>query len=132
VCHATASAAFRNERKLCAIVNVARNVDEVGFAQLKKRITRDPLAELRRLPHIGHVTMWHLAKNLGFEVAKPDRHLERLSALAGYTSTHRLCRALSEVTGDAVNVVDLVLWRFVSSANEAVDYLHADAPGCLG
>lgn len=62
------------------------------------------------LPWVGDTTKWHLAKNFGVDVAKPDRHLTRLADAEGTTSDH-LCRALSAATGDRVATVDLVLWR---------------------
>jgi len=40
---------------------------------------------LQQLPFIGPVTAFHLAKNLGIEAVKPDRHLCRLSKLLGRT-----------------------------------------------
>ena len=60
------------------------------------------------------VTCWHLAKNLGFQVAKPDRHLIRISKKAGFATPNDLCAAVAEVTGEPINVVDLVLWRYAA------------------
>lgn len=69
-----------------------------------------PLDYLRSLPWIGPVTAYHLAKNLGADVAKPDVHLERLAAREG-TSTEKLCRRLARQTGYRVATIDTVLWR---------------------
>lgn len=60
------------------------------------------------LPWIGGITKWHLAKNLGVDCAKPDRHLVRL---AGAEGTHAMCKRLSDATGDRVATVDVVIWR---------------------
>lgn len=62
------------------------------------------------LPWIGRVTKYHLAKNLGADVAKPDRWLERLARAEGAT-TDELCRRLARASGDRVATVDVVLWR---------------------
>lgn len=62
------------------------------------------------LPHIGGVIKYHLAKNLGMDVAKPDRHLVRIAA-AHNEDTHQFCRRLSEATGDRVALVDYVIWQ---------------------
>lgn len=62
------------------------------------------------LPWIGPITKYHLAKNLGADVAKPDRWLQRLSDVGG-ESVHDLCARLSRETGDRIATVDVVLWR---------------------
>lgn len=68
----------------------------------------DKLAYLRSLPWIGPITCWHLAKNFGHDVAKPDRHLVRI---AGAEGVDGLCSRLAGATGDRVATVDLVIWR---------------------
>lgn len=62
------------------------------------------------LPWIGGITKWHLAKNFGADVVKPDRHLVRIADHYGVTPTE-LCTRLADATGDRVATVDLVLWR---------------------
>ena len=69
----------------------------------------DPLAFLQSLPWIGPITRYHLAKNLGLPFAKPDRHLVRLAGSA--ENVQPFCQALADASGDAVQVVDTVLWR---------------------
>jgi len=113
-CHATAMAAFRNERKLTAILQTAQYVDEAGFDTVKRRVLENPIPELRKLPYIGPITAWHLAKNLGFDVAKPDRHLVRLSSWVKYPDPHDLCSTIAISTGNSVSVVDTILWRYVA------------------
>src|SRR5713226_5541406 len=71
-CRASALASLGNAKKMDAIVGVAERIYRVGFVRLKQRILSEPINELRKFPFIGPVTSWHLAKNLGFEVAKPD------------------------------------------------------------
>jgi hypothetical protein len=113
-CRKGAMAAIANGRKIDAIVDVARKVDAWGFAHFKSEILRNPIANLRKLPFVGPVTAWHLAKNLGFQVAKPDRHLARLSSFLGFANAHDLCEVISRSVCEAVNVVDLVLWRYAA------------------
>lgn len=62
------------------------------------------------LPWIGKITKYHLAKNLGADVAKPDRWLVRLAEAEGDT-VDGLCQRLARETGDRVATVDVVLWR---------------------
>lgn len=113
-CVAGACAVFNNPRKLSAIAEVAQRIERVGFAELKHRILGEPVIELRNFPFIGKVTAWHLAKNLGFDVAKPDRHLVRLAREYGFGDAHALCSALSHATGEPVRVVDIILWRYAA------------------
>lgn len=68
----------------------------------------DELAYLRSLPWIGKITCYHLAKNFGHDVAKPDRHLVRI---AGAEGVDGLCERLSRESGDRVATVDVVIWR---------------------
>jgi endonuclease III len=112
-CTAAAGSSFGNSRKLEAIVSIARIVQACGFEKLKSRILEEPVTELRKLPYIGPVTAWHLAKNLGADVAKPDRHMARLARALGYASVHVLCADLASVSGETVRVVDVMLWRYL-------------------
>jgi hypothetical protein len=45
--------------------------------------------------------------------AKPDRHLVHLALSLGFGSPHDLCSAIAESTGDPVQIVDLILWRYL-------------------
>lgn len=119
VCVLAARSAFNNPQKLAAIVQVARCINTETFPVLKRRILEQPAAELRRFPFIGKVTAWHLARNLGCDVAKPDRHLIRLAHLFGYPDPHQLCAALADESGEPVRVVDLVLWRYAADVLSA-------------
>lgn len=74
------------------------------------RKTDDPLAFCAKLPWIGQVTKYHLAKNFGADVAKPDVHLLRL-AVAGNTTPQALCNRLAIETGYRPATVDVILWR---------------------
>lgn len=110
-CRRTASSVFGNGRKIAAILSTAHVIAISGFASIKARILANPISALLRFDYIGDITAFHLAKNLGFQVAKQDRHLARLSSRLGFCDADNLCRALSLATGDPVNTVDLVLWR---------------------
>jgi hypothetical protein len=72
------------------------------------RESTDRLAYLETLPHIGGITKYHLARNLGMDYCKPDRHLVRI---AGEESPHAMCSRLAKETGDRIGVVDCVIWR---------------------
>ena len=103
---------FANERKIQAIITTASHVQQIGFREFKTCVLNSPIATLKTLPFIGEITVFHLAKNLGFPTSKPDRHLRQLASSLGYSDAADLCQELSQSTGDSVQVVDLILWRF--------------------
>lgn len=111
VCLRTASARFNNRKKLQSILQVAGMVSSAGFGSMKAQIAADPIEQLQKFRHVGPVTAFHLAKNLGFLVAKNDRHLERVAKFYGFSDAHELCHHVAVESGDSVSVVDIVLWR---------------------
>lgn len=104
---ASAGSVFRHGEKAAAIDHIwqHRIALLVGFLQASDR-----LAYCASLPFIGEITKYHLAKNFGVDVAKPDVHLQRLAALHD-TTPQALCAALARETGLRVATVDMVLWR---------------------
>ena len=70
----------------------------------------DPIEFCSTLPWVGPITKYHLAKNFGANVAKPDVHLLRL-AKADDTTAQELCERLALETGFRAATVDLILWR---------------------
>ena len=103
-------AVFGHALKCRAIEAVWRDRQEI-FARYEAALTvEEQLAVLRGLDHIGPITVWHLAKNFGMDVVKPDRHLMRLAA-AEESTPQELCERLARATGDRIATVDLVLWR---------------------
>lgn len=113
-CTANALKIFRHPGKINAIGDVAEFVNTIGFDAVKDRVRREGLSELRRLPFVGNVTQFHLAKNLGIDVVKPDRHLVRMAQCAGFPGPHVMCERVAEETGDRVGTVDIVFWRYAT------------------
>jgi hypothetical protein len=103
----SASEVFAHPGKQRAIDEVWRDRSQhfAGF-----QLSRSKLEFLQSLPWIGPVTRYHLAKNLGADVAKPDVHMERL-ARRDRTTTRTLCRRLGRRTGYRVATIDSILWR---------------------
>lgn len=62
------------------------------------------------LPWIGGITKYHLAKNFGADVAKPDVHLQRLADGYG-TTPQALCEEIGRAVGLKARTIDLMLWR---------------------
>lgn len=99
--------AFRHEGKAAAIESIWRQ-REVHLAGYLAAV--DKVAFCETLPWIGGITKYHLAKNFGADVAKPDVHLQRLADMEGCTP-QQLCERLSAASGLRVATVDTVLWR---------------------
>ena len=117
-CCEAARCYFNHKGKIEAIAQIAEIVYKAGFKKLYRAILDDPLVELQKFPFIGPITVYHLAKNLGFAVAKPDRHLVRIAGLAGYSDVQKFCSDISKETGDPVQIVDIVFWRYATLDNE--------------
>lgn len=101
------SKVFNHKGKVKAINIVWSNMYEI-FRNYE--LSFDKLKYLESLPYIGKITKYHLAKNIGFDCCKPDRHLLRI-AKKYKTTPEKLCKKLSELSGDKIAVVDVVLWR---------------------
>lgn len=119
---------FKHESKCRSIQHVYDRREEL-FARFKEVEGEGDdaiLAYLVTLPHIGDTVKYHLAKNLGIPVSKPDRHLVKISAHFG-TDTKGLCSALAEESGDKVTTVDTVIWRAASFDVAIIGY-EGDVP----
>ena len=101
------SSAFGHEGKVKAIEYILANKIQL-FDTFQK--TQDKLQFLKSLPWIGDITKYHLAKNLGIDVVKPDRHLTKIAEKENKTP-HELCKEISDLTGDSLATVDTVIWR---------------------
>ena len=113
-CEEAALSVFRHKRKIDAIISLASTVAVQGFLSVKDRVMRGGIEYLQTFDFIGSVTSYHLAKNLGLDVAKPDRHLSRVAQIAGFRTPQQLCEEISRQTGDSIPVVDVVIWRFAT------------------
>jgi hypothetical protein len=113
-CKRNAFRIFGHAKKIDSIIQIACEVDQVGFESFKNKIVDEGISFLRSLPYIGPTTCYHLAKNLGLDVVKPDRHLVRIAALMGYENPTEFCEVISTSVGDRVSVVDLVVWRYAT------------------
>jgi endonuclease III len=112
---------FGNERKIDSIIKIAEIVYQKGFDEVRNSIEFDGVKFIQLLPYMGPATSYHLAKNLGLSVVKPDRHLLRVARRTGYRSPEDLCQAIAKIVGDKVSVIDLVIWRYATLER---DYLQ--------
>ncbi len=125
-CFRTSIKTFNHPKKINAIIDVARRTDAVGFDQLRVEIVNAPLETLQQFPFIGPVTVFHLAKNIGVPVAKPDRHLKRLACACGFTDVQDFCHVIANQVGDGIPEIDIVLWRFATLLeNYVTEFMRA-------
>lgn len=101
---------LKHEGKVKAMAGMAHIIRGEGVERILEE-AKEPL-KLRRLPWIGDITCWHLAKVLGADVVKPDVHLQRAAKAAGYDTPVALCEAIGTSLGERLTVVDSVLWRY--------------------
>lgn len=106
---------FGNEKKVDSIISTSELIHRSGWKDFSDNITRNGVEFLTKLPFIGDVTAFHLAKNIGFPCCKADRHLVRAAYRFGFESPSELCHYISEVTSEPIPVVDLVIWRCMAS-----------------
>lgn len=103
----SSSTVFGHAGKTAAIDRIWR--DRVHLLS-EWNAAEDKLGFCAALPWIGNITKYHLAKNFGLDVAKPDVHLQRLADREG-TTPQALCERLAAETGYRAATVDVVLWR---------------------
>lgn len=102
---------FNHRPKIEAIATIAALLERDGADSLIAELQRCGPEALVQLPYIGPVTSYHLAKNLGVAVPKPDRHLVRLAAGSAFATVDAMCDAFASAVGEPTDVVDVVLWR---------------------
>lgn len=105
---------FNHEKKMQAIAWMGNYLTIVSVEDEITSIRNNGIKYLLNYPYLGPATSLHFAKNIGFHVSKPDRHLIRISGFLGYTSPEYLCKKISSVIGEKESIVDLVLWRYAT------------------
>lgn len=113
-CRQSSLSVFAHEGKTEAILFLVTVVYRTGFETVRSRIKDEGVDYLQSFPYLGPATAFHLAKNLGLNVVKPDRHLVRISERTGYSSPDAMCRDIAEIVGDKEAVIDVVLWRYAT------------------
>ncbi|MFX0201002.1 MAG: hypothetical protein ACFFCW_33195 [Candidatus Hodarchaeota archaeon] len=121
-CQVKAFKVFRHQKKIDAIISIAARIFDQGFKTFKGYIEREGVSFIQSLPFMGPATSYHLAKNIGLDVVKPDRHLVRVATAGGYDNPMLLCKEISEVVGDRISVVDIVIWRFATLDPKYIQY----------
>jgi hypothetical protein len=72
----------------------------------------DKIEYLQTLPWIGPITKYHLARNIGIDCVKPDRHLVKLAKYFGFESPLSMCIEIQrKISYERLGTIDYVLWR---------------------
>jgi len=106
--------AINHPSKRTAIIEMSKKDDFIEMFLIKLGASTDEykIELLSQLSWIGNVTKYHLARNIGIDCAKPDRHLIRIAEKFGYTDVQDMCKFISNNVGERIGTVDVVLWRY--------------------
>lgn len=85
--------------------------------------SKNKLEYLKSLPFIGDITKYHLARNLGYDCAKPDRHLSLIANLFGYDDVQLFCSYIAKKIDEKIGIIDLVFWRFAVTHSNYITVL---------
>ncbi|NHJ25977.1 MAG: hypothetical protein EAX89_15475 [Candidatus Lokiarchaeota archaeon] len=74
----------------------------------------NPFVFLKTLSWIGDINKFHLARNIGIDCVKPDRHLSRMAEKFGFNDPLEMCKEIQKITNEKLGVIDIVLWRYAN------------------
>ena len=107
--YAEAMKIIANERKVRSIIKGAQLIAEKGWPTIREEVKWN-IDALKQLPYIGDVLKYQVARNLGFDVIKPDVHLIRM-AEHYQLDPFKMCEKIKEETGLPLHVIDTIIWR---------------------
>lgn len=91
---------------------IRRGIEEYPVWYRMLQGTSDKIEYLQSLPWIGPITKYHLARNIGIDCVKPDRHLVRLAKYYGFDSPLSMCVEIQRfVPYERLGTIDVILWR---------------------
>lgn len=107
-----------NQPKAKGVCWIAKIIDSGikthGWKELKNKEFNTPEL-LQKLPFIGSVTCYHLARNIGLlDSIKPDLHLVRMAKYWGYDNCIEMCKDLKPENME-LGIVDYILWMNAST-----------------
>jgi len=101
--------AIRHPTKKKAVASMI-NIYQKKFIELIE--SDNKIDYLETLPWIGPITKYHLARNIGIDTVKPDRHLVRLAEMFNFESPLKMCECIQNNNGTKLGTIDVVLWRY--------------------
>lgn len=88
--------------------------DPVPWPDWKRKNLSTPEL-LAKLPYVGKITCFHLARNIGLlECVKPDLHLVRMAKHWGFADCVAMCEKVRP-PGMPLGIVDLIFWYAAST-----------------
>ncbi len=100
--------------KIQAILSFIEYINVHSFSRVKNQIKINGIDFIQTFSYMGKATSYHFAKNIGLNVAKPDRHLIRIVNILGYDDPHTFCDELANQINEKASLIDLVLWRYAT------------------
>ena len=109
---AEASLIINHKGKIKAILDTAEWLTNVSPEYLTRFIkdASQNIDMFKRLGYIGDITKYHLGLCMGFDIAKPDVHIQRLADRFNM-DPFQMCKQIAGETGLTVRKVDAILWR---------------------
>lgn len=101
---------FASKRKAEAAISAVRIVDRLGWPAIRREAIAGGPHYFERFPMVGPVTCYHVARNIGLDVVKPDRHLVRIASALGAASPLELCELCGLARGHRIGAVDFAWW----------------------
>lgn len=115
-CSWAAFLVFNHRKKAEAVISAARKIvhDSPVSTKLAAMDNEAALEYFKDFDFIGDVTKYHVARNVGFDVVKPDRHLVRLAEICNYPSPDALVSDVVQLTGERKGYTDYVFWAWLA------------------
>lgn len=113
---------INNKPKWTAILLCARLMASLGWAQFREKYLAS-VETMAELPRIGPTVKYHLARNLGYDVVKPDLHLVRAADHFGM-DPYSMCASILGATSDwnrgpvRIGQVDYAIWCYLGHAGQ--------------
>jgi hypothetical protein len=107
---------IKHKKKVEAILGCAQKLNDWGWPRFARWLQdKNLLLQPGDIPYIGPATRYHLGRNIGANVAKPDRYMLDRAAQHGYARTgdgvNDFASRIAALVGERIGVVDYVLWR---------------------
>jgi len=125
-CKEQASKIINHKGKIKAIAETSVWLTKITGTYLTQFIldAQKKIDIFKRLGYIGDITKYHLGICMGFDIIKPDVHVQRIADYYDM-DPFKMCEELSEKTGLSKRMVDAILWR---AAEQGVIHLKESKP----
>jgi hypothetical protein len=107
---------FNHKKKAEAVIASSKKVlnDRPIRNKISSMSDSEALEYLESYPFIGKITKYHIARNIGFDVVKPDRHLVRIADFLSYENPNSLVDDISLIVNEKKGFIDYILWQWLA------------------